>query len=421
MEILRKTKGINVYYELGLKSTDRLDYSIQMLQNNRFSRLLPVRLQCVDMEYSLLYKADGMQSFASRFQGQEPEISAIRELLTDFASAIRELQDHLMLPEGIVLRSAWIFHDEQRGHYRFLYTPEPEQGFSQGMKLFMEELMPHFSHRNKDGVVQFYDLYGRFLNDLFTPELFLAIVDGWSEQRVDPHGSAYSAYGRSPQFPLLPAYSPETDVLGEAMVKPALPQAKEKRKVLLPVCVGIGLLLLIFLISGVVFGNAGLLKLSAVLAGLLAAVLLCHFLMAGKEQKAGTAAGTAFVMGVGTVSPSPSIRVNPVESSNIVPTVYPASITRLIPAEQQGMEPIDISEGIYRIGREPEVNEYCIPRPGISRNHASLSCENGVVRLKDMDSTNGTYVNQKKLQGMTAEELHYGDVVSFAGEEYYCV
>ena len=135
MEILRKTKGINVYYELGLKSTDRLDYSIQMLQNNRFSRLLPVRLQCVDMEYSLLYKADGMQSFASRFQGQEPEISAIRELLTDLASAIRELQDHLMLPEGIVLRSAWIFHDEQRGHYRFLYTPEPEQGFSQGMKL----------------------------------------------------------------------------------------------------------------------------------------------------------------------------------------------------------------------------------------------------------------------------------------------
>ena len=340
-----------------------------------------------------------------------------------------------MLPEGIVLRSAWIFHDEQRGHYRFLYTPEPEQGFSQGMKLFMEELMPHFSHRNKDGVVQFYDLYGRFLNDLFTPELFLTIVDGWSEQRVDPHGSAYSAYGRSPQFPLLapPAYSPETDVLGEAMVKPALPQANEKRKVLLPVCVGIGLLLLIFLISGVVFGNAGLLKLSAVLAGLLAAVLLCHFLMAGKEQKAGTAAGmvartsvgqvagTATGQAAGTVSPSPSIRVDPVQIGNNVLPVYPASITRLIPAEQQGMEPIDISEGIYRIGREPEVNEYCIPRPGISRNHASLSCENGVVRLKDMDSTNGTYVNQKKLQGMTAEELHYGDVVSFAGEEYYCV
>ena len=78
MEILRKTKGINVYYELGLQGTDQLDYSIQMLQNNRFARLLPVKLQCVDLECSLLYKADGMQSFASRFQGQEPEIAAVR-------------------------------------------------------------------------------------------------------------------------------------------------------------------------------------------------------------------------------------------------------------------------------------------------------------------------------------------------------
>jgi len=124
---------------------------------------------------------------------------------------------------------------------------------------------------------------------------------------------------------------------------------------------------------------------------------------------------------VGAAKPSASMPIQYTVQSDSVLPVSPVSVTRLIPVEQQGMAPIDINEGIYRIGREPEVNEYCIPRPGISRNHASLSCENGVVRLKDMDSTNGTYVNQRRLQGMTAEELHYGDVVSFAGEEYYCV
>ena len=417
MEILRKTKGINVYYELSLQGMDRLDYSIQMLQNNRFSRLLPVRLQCVDLECSLLYKADGMQSFASRFQGQEPEISAVRELLLDVAAAIRELQDHLLFPEGIVLRSACIFHDEQRACYRFLYTPEPEQSFSQGMKLFLEELMPHISHRDKDSVVQFYDLYGKFLNEHFTPELFLAITDGWAEQRAAPAESRYPEDGRvaGQALPLLPppADRTETDVLGVARVKPVPQQGNGRRNRLVPVSVGIGVLLMIVLISGLILGNAGLLKLSALLAGGLAAVIVCHFLITGKDEKV--------VATVGAAKQSATDSMQYAEPGNSVLPVYPASVTRLIPAEQQGMDPIDINEGIYRIGREPEVNEYCIPRPGISRNHASLSCENGVVRLKDMDSTNGTYVNQRRLQGMTAKELHYGDVVSFAGEEYYCV
>ena len=40
--------------------------------------------------------------------------------------------------------------------------------------------------------------------------------------------------------------------------------------------------------------------------------------------------------------------------------------------------------------------------------------------LRDEASTNGTYVNNRRLR-QDAEELKYGDVVSFAGVEYYCV
>ena len=40
--------------------------------------------------------------------------------------------------------------------------------------------------------------------------------------------------------------------------------------------------------------------------------------------------------------------------------------------------------------------------------------------LTDKGSTNGTYVNNKRLK-QDAAELKYGDVVSFAGVEYYCV
>ena len=85
------------------------------------------------------------------------------------------------------------------------------------------------------------------------------------------------------------------------------------------------------------------------------------------------------------------------------------------------MQPITVTEGTVRIGRSEEENEYCIPAPGISRVHANLLCRNGSVYLEDLDSTNGTYVNQVRIGKEQGTELHYGDVVSFAGEEYYCV
>src|SRR5258708_4726987 len=51
------------------------------------------------------------------------------------------------------------------------------------------------------------------------------------------------------------------------------------------------------------------------------------------------------------------------------------------------------------IGRSPNV-EICLPEvPSISRNHARLEYLTGLVILRDLGSTNGTYVNDRLLDG----------------------
>ena len=51
------------------------------------------------------------------------------------------------------------------------------------------------------------------------------------------------------------------------------------------------------------------------------------------------------------------------------------------------------------IGRNPNV-EVCLPEvPSISRNHARLEYLTGLVILRDLGSTNGTYVNDRLLDG----------------------
>jgi adenylate cyclase len=48
--------------------------------------------------------------------------------------------------------------------------------------------------------------------------------------------------------------------------------------------------------------------------------------------------------------------------------------------------------------------------PTISRRHAELSCEHTIVRLRDLGSSNGTFVNGERVE---SAELSAGDVVTF--------
>ena len=95
-------------------------------------------------------------------------------------------------------------------------------------------------------------------------------------------------------------------------------------------------------------------------------------------------------------------------------------ISSLVPFISEKQLPIILTDNEeIHIGRHPEHCEYCLSEPGISRIHAVIQKKGNKVRLKDEGSTNGTYVNNHRISGET--ELNYGDIVSFAGIEYYCV
>jgi two-component system response regulator AtoC len=62
------------------------------------------------------------------------------------------------------------------------------------------------------------------------------------------------------------------------------------------------------------------------------------------------------------------------------------------------------------VGRAPDAHVR-IKSPAVSRQHARLSIEPGVVGVVDLDSQNGTRVNGERLTG--ARTLAYGDIVTF--------
>lgn len=68
----------------------------------------------------------------------------------------------------------------------------------------------------------------------------------------------------------------------------------------------------------------------------------------------------------------------------------------------------------FSVGRDPDAS-FTIDRSEVSRNHAEFLNLGGQLVLRDLDSTNSTFVNNKKIDAHT--KLRHGDVVHFASFE----
>src|SRR5690349_22264331 len=63
------------------------------------------------------------------------------------------------------------------------------------------------------------------------------------------------------------------------------------------------------------------------------------------------------------------------------------------PARRLELESQDIT-----VGRAEE-NDVCLPRRNISKQHTRIAVEDGAVVVRDLGSTNGTWVNGRRIDG----------------------
>lgn len=66
------------------------------------------------------------------------------------------------------------------------------------------------------------------------------------------------------------------------------------------------------------------------------------------------------------------------------------------------------------IGRGND-NDVVLGSKSVSRNHALLSVLNGDLYIKDLDSSNGTFINDERIEGNKSTHLNANDTVGFAG------
>ena len=80
-------------------------------------------------------------------------------------------------------------------------------------------------------------------------------------------------------------------------------------------------------------------------------------------------------------------------------------------ADHEPVRQFPIFGGVFTIGRKPG-STLCLPLACVSGNHAEFEVREGRLTIRDLGSTNGTFINGGRLNG--EREVVDGDLVQFA-------
>ena len=426
MMILSTNKGISRYFEVcDISLAD--NYEIKMLKENSLDHITSVDIREVDGDKSLMVKVDGMMTLSGRYSRRAPDINDIKSLMQDIRKCLVEMKNYLLSPGSLVINFKYILFDVEKELYRFIYVPGHTMSFRNQMKELFEEIMVIFDHKDREGVSYLYDLYSYFLRENFTPELFCKIVKADEKYEVKKNSSSRETFYREESILVGDKSGVEEELIREIDI-PEIDDSKEESLAINKSMYMLASVatVVVAVVLYIVFGIPSL-KFSAVLFVSLSIYILVD-VMHFKEKKETEEIDRIMVKQMERKIPddNPIVINEPKDEELDVDTSVLAmnreneTVSKLVPLSDDGGEVILLIEGDTRIGRKKSLCDYCIDDSSVSRVHAIISKNDKVVRVRDAGSTNGTFINDRRIEVDEVLEANIGDLISIAGLQYEC-
>lgn len=93
-------------------------------------------------------------------------------------------------------------------------------------------------------------------------------------------------------------------------------------------------------------------------------------------------------------------------------------ILTLKPQDENNYKPIVVKEFPFFIGKLKKNVDYCLENDMVSRYHAKITKEQDQYFITDLNSMNGTFVNQEPVLTYDKKEIKPGDTITFANISY---
>lgn len=375
------------------------DYCMKMLENNVIDGFLPTRSVNVNNQLSFLYDISGNMPLEEKYQEAELSAEDILRIAGFIREIIRTSENYMLNIDGIVFDTKYIFCGINDKTWSFVYNSDMAHDARDGIKRVMEFMLGRLNHKDGNAVILGYGLYKRVCRDEIP---ITQIFDKLEELTGDEEESVEYELNRK-QFPTV---MPES-ITEETEKPPASP----KRYIITAGTISVGIAILAGVMVGFVAAMAVLFACVSVSAA------LWVIRMRGQFWERIVRREVNMPYEVDT----PELVVNrdgmaDTDNATVLMSAMESTFLRRISRDGPSDEYM-VAKNSVSIGSGASA-DIVIKDEGVSRLHARLTREGEMYFIKDMNSTNGTWVNEHRLSVYELCPVRSGDIIRLAQSRF---
>lgn len=338
-------------------------YKYKMLRYNRISALLDCRIYCIDNVTRIQYDISSKQSLQRICEKKPLNQKQFQKVLAGIQKLIQELERYFLRLDEVFLKPEHIYTDMESFEVYFCYYPHKEiVQAEEEFHSLAEYLINHLDYEDKQVIEQGYTLYRYTLQENY--DILKSIQKTMGNQKKDE---------------IL------EEVLPEAYEESEYEYSEEK--------------------------NAS----KAAERGFFNQIM--------NRFKGEVKSAVSYNLEKDQWNKESVVEVEDEREEHyghtmLLKEVQGKAMHYLVCLSEGGYQDFTIDKFPFVIGKGKEWADGVIPHDLVSRIHAQLDVEEGEIFITDLNSTNGTGVNDQLLEANQTVQLRSGDVIHFS-EVYY--
>ena len=379
------------------------DYCMKMLENNDIEGFLPTRSVSVNNQLSYLYDISGNIPLEEKYSGKELSAEDIVRIAGQIREIIEVSESYMLNIDGVLFDIRYIFCGINDMSWNFVYNSSAASDARDGIKRVLEFILGKLDHKDGNAVILGYGLYKRVCHGEIP---ITRIFDNIEELTEDKKDVEYELNRRQ-----YPSVMPESIIQEEEKTSP------DYKKYIIPgVAVGVAAVILSAVLSGAAMAMVVFLICMAVLTAFLIFKMRGQFWerIVRREVDMPYEADTP-QLSVSRQNVMAGVTSNIVDNATVLMSMENTSLRRIV--KDGPRDEYMLTQGNVSIGSGASA-DILIKDSGISRLHARLTKEGEMYFIKDMNSTNGTWVNEHRLSVYEMCPVKNGDIIRLAQSRF---
>lgn len=359
-------------------------YCMKMAENNSIDGLLAFHSQVVNNKVSYLYDISGCEALDEKYSDLEFTWSDI-DYITDFLKKIFDSMERFMLdPEGLIFNPKYIFCRQGTDKWEIIYNIYEGRSVREELKSLFEFILGRLDHKSQQAVLASYGIYKRICQEEIPLNKLFEI-----ENKCEGQDCAGISLQIKEQV--------NGDIPFESMVQEVEKPGKSKFPIAL-------------MAVGIVAGMALLVNVYLACAIFLAGCVMTYILLFRPEEERMEIVSEHVEIPFSVNNAELECEEN--QGTKILGIErIPRLVRQGVASDMAGEYPLIDFPSVIGSGPQADIS---INEEGVSRVHARITKEGEMMFIKDMNSTNGTWVNGRRLLAYEICPIKCQDVIIIA-------